>query len=176
MCDGFVENVKNPGRLIRDEAVLYEIPEAMAIPTCLECGVIQDDEVNHQKIFKVIETQKTNKSWRLEMLRYISLNLDTVLFSPQDFGDCGMVYSTVLTLMDMREAVLSKGLPNISKTKKLVLEMKMFLIDDFPGCFVEDEDWVEFPKLHIGDFAQTLRDFCNIWINVGKVESKVLYK
>lgn len=165
-CGGKLKIVAKPGRMaygIEDENdELYEIPAELRISTCTVCGWMFEDEY-WMKIQRACDAQrKCAPGMRVEMLRHIDKFIRSVIERPGMFGTVEAVEATILTLLNVRTAVLDKG-----KTKDqsiLMQEYRKFLSARIPNMGNTHE---KFYALDLNEeVAPMLSEFCDVWVNV----------
>lgn len=161
-CGGNIKYIAKPGRMIWDQEELYEVPPELKIPTCLECGSIQEDIFVKAKMAKTIQSQRTNKPGaRLYLLRHVDKSIRNVLNRPAAYGDASSVLATIKTYLEMREAILVKGELAPSAANKLSRDFINFLKKRFPKM----NSLAYLNSLDLDDVSISCADFCDIWIN-----------
>ena len=162
-CGGKLKLIAKHGRMVWDEDKLYEIPPELKISACVECGQPHVDKFVTGRLQKIIEAQRNVKpSQRLLYLRWIDNRLEEIFRRTLMWAvTIEALYSQVLTLLEFRELILTKG--ESKQDRKLIETMHSFM----------HKRWkihaLAFPKSEDVDleteFAPAMKEFCDIWIN-----------
>lgn len=160
-CGGRVKLITKAGRMAWHDNELYEIPQEIKIPTCLECGQPSEDVFVKAKIDRALEGQKKQKpSVRLLQLRYLDKYLTQIFKTPGMFGDHKTVYALIIATLEFREIVISKG--QVNHHRGMTDKLHTFLLKRWPDlgcCAYPGESDLD------TEFVPDMREFTDLWIN-----------
>lgn len=158
-CGGKLRVAAKPGRMVWDDDELYEIPTEIKISACLKCGQPHEDSFMKAKLSNSIEAQKKVKpSPKLLHLRWVHKFLDNMFDHPRMFGNRCAVLCQMLTLLECREMILTRG--ESAKHDELHRAWIKFA----------HQRWncgnLAYPtKISMEELVPALREFCDIWTN-----------
>lgn len=163
-CGGRLKLIAKLGRMAlgsEEEETYYEIPAELRISTCLVCGWMFEEDVL-MKVQRSCDAQRNCKpSFRLNMLRYVDQCLRNIIKRPAMYGQQESVESQILCLLNVRQAVLEKGLP-ISQ-RKVYDAYYAFLKERYPKMG-NNAQYVHSFDLK-NELTPVLSEFCDVFIN-----------
>lgn len=129
-CGGKIKLIAKPGRMhYLEDGKQGEIPQELKLPTCIDCGSINENDVFVKTKLEKITRNSQSNNLRQSMLSFIDETIRDML-SPRYamFGDQCEITLQLLTLLDMRQFIIyreTKRNGNYTNPQHLFTEMVM---------------------------------------------------
>lgn len=165
-CGSKLKLIAKPGRLIWDDQddndLLWEIPQEIKIPVCIDCGFILEEPFWKKKVTRSIESQKKVKpSTRLAQLRWIDQTLEGLLENPETYAlTLDGLFARIILSLQFREIAMSKGLSD--QSQRVISSCEKFILHRHPQY--SDIKALLSSKMPLDEFADIMEMFCDVWI------------
>lgn len=114
-CGGGVKMLAKPGRMYypstssdREERVSCEIPPELKIPTCVECGTVNEDVFLKAKLDKIYLATVKNGGLKYAMINYIDNSIHMMFKRPKTFGSAAEILLQLFVYLDLRYFAIHK--------------------------------------------------------------------
>lgn len=151
--------IMKPGRLSWQDDELFEIPNELKLPTCIQCGQVYEDPFLVARLQKALQSQKKmTPGPKLLSLRWIHRRIDSIFDRPEMWASDGQsLFEQIVTYLEFRELILYRG---VIEDERCVLN---FAVNFMQKKFKTGNP--NFNSIELTKLVPIFRELCDVWIN-----------